>query len=79
MPPVLPSRLVRIQCAERSESRDEERPLWTKKAYPGCDFGVKPYQVTLTKGHYQPRKTVQIQGVSPEELEIRLAALGDAE
>jgi uncharacterized protein YggU (UPF0235/DUF167 family) len=42
-------------------------------------MGVKPYQVTLTKGHYQPRKTVQIQGVSPDELEIKLSALAEAE
>ena len=41
--------------------------------------GVKPFQVTLTKGHYQTRKTVQIQGVSPDELQMRLAALADAE
>jgi len=41
--------------------------------------GVKPFQVTLTKGHYQTRKTVQIQGVSPDELQMRLAALAEAE
>jgi uncharacterized protein YggU (UPF0235/DUF167 family) len=41
--------------------------------------GVKPFQVTLTKGHYQTRKTVQIQGVSPDEMQMRLAALADAE
>jgi len=35
-------------------------------------MGVKPYQVTLTKGHYQQRKTVQIQGVSADELQVRL-------
>ena len=38
-------------------------------------MGVKPYQVTLTKGHYQTRKVVQIQGVSSDELEDRLANL----
>ena len=38
-------------------------------------MGVKPYQVTLTKGHYQTRKVVQIQGVSADELEGRLANL----
>jgi uncharacterized protein YggU (UPF0235/DUF167 family) len=42
-------------------------------------MGVQPYQVTLTKGHYQTRKTVQIQGVSADELEARLANLPDAE
>jgi uncharacterized protein YggU (UPF0235/DUF167 family) len=41
--------------------------------------GVKPFQVTLTKGHYQTRKTVQIQGVSPDELQMRLASLAEAE
>ncbi len=41
--------------------------------------GVKPFQVTLTKGHYQTRKTVQIQGVSPDELQMRLASLAEAD
>jgi uncharacterized protein YggU (UPF0235/DUF167 family) len=41
--------------------------------------GVKPFQVTLTKGHYQTRKTVQIQGVSPDEMQMRLSSLADAE
>jgi len=41
--------------------------------------GVKPFQVTLTKGHYQTRKTVQIQGVSPDEMQMRLASLAEAE
>ena len=41
--------------------------------------GVKPFQVTLTKGHYQTRKTVQIQGISPDELQMRLASLAEAE
>ena len=42
-------------------------------------MGVKPFQVTLTKGHYQTRKTVQIQGISPDELQMRLASLAEAE
>lgn len=42
-------------------------------------MGVKPYQVTLTKGHYQPRKTVQLQGVSPDELQAKLAGMNEAE
>jgi uncharacterized protein YggU (UPF0235/DUF167 family) len=41
--------------------------------------GVKPFQVKLTKGNYQTRKTVQIQGISPDELQMRLASLADAE
>ena len=41
--------------------------------------GVKPFQVTLTKGQYQTRKTVQIQGVSPDELQMRLSSLAEAE
>ena len=41
-------------------------------------IGVKPYQVTLTKGHYQPRKSVQIQGLSPDELQGRLSNLNEA-
>jgi uncharacterized protein YggU (UPF0235/DUF167 family) len=42
-------------------------------------IGAKPYQVTLTKGHYHPRKTVQIQGLSFDELQIRLSGLNEAE
>lgn len=42
-------------------------------------MGVKPYQVTLTKGHYQPRKTVQIQGISRDDLDSKLDDLPDAE
>jgi uncharacterized protein YggU (UPF0235/DUF167 family) len=41
-------------------------------------MGIRPYQVTLTKGHYQSRKTVQLQGLSHDELDIRLAALPEA-
>ena len=41
--------------------------------------GVKPYQVTLTKGHYQPRKAVQIQGVTRASLAERLNLLPEAE
>ena len=42
-------------------------------------LGVKPYQVTLTKGHYQTRKAVQIQGLSRAELMSRLEILPEAE
>jgi uncharacterized protein YggU (UPF0235/DUF167 family) len=42
-------------------------------------IGVKPYQVTLTKGHYQPRKTVQVQGLSQDELRAKLANLAEAD
>ena len=42
-------------------------------------LGVKPFQVSMTKGHYQTRKTVQVQGVSPDELQVRLSGLADAE
>lgn len=42
-------------------------------------IGVKPYQVTLTKGHYQPRKTVQLQGLSQDELKAKLANLVEAD
>jgi uncharacterized protein YggU (UPF0235/DUF167 family) len=41
--------------------------------------GVKAYQVTLTKGHYQPRKSVQIQGVTRASLTERLEMLPEAE
>jgi len=42
-------------------------------------IGIKPYQVTLTKGHYQTRKTVQLQGITPDEVQERLGALPEAE
>jgi uncharacterized protein YggU (UPF0235/DUF167 family) len=42
-------------------------------------LGIKPYQVTLTKGHYQTRKTVQIQGLAPDELRGRIESLAEAE
>ena len=42
-------------------------------------IGVQPYQVTLTKGHYHPRKTVQIQGLSEDELRMKLSGLNEAE
>lgn len=37
--------------------------------------GVKPYQITLTKGHYGSRKVVQIAGVDQRQLERRLESL----
>ena len=39
-------------------------------------LGVKPYQVTLTKGHYHARKTVSISGMEQGELEERLQSIG---
>jgi uncharacterized protein YggU (UPF0235/DUF167 family) len=36
---------------------------------------LKPYQCTITKGHYHPRKTVQIQGLRPDELDAKLESL----
>jgi uncharacterized protein YggU (UPF0235/DUF167 family) len=38
-------------------------------------LGLKPYQVTLTKGHYQTRKGVAITGMDAGTLEERLDAL----
>lgn len=37
--------------------------------------GVKPYQVTLTKGHYHGRKVVQIAGLDERQLARKLSAL----
>ncbi len=42
-------------------------------------IGVQPYQVTLTKGHYHPRKTVQVQGLSEDELRMRISGMNEAE
>jgi uncharacterized protein len=41
--------------------------------------GVKPYQVTLTKGHYQTKKAVQIQGLSDEALQEKLSIFNEAQ
>jgi uncharacterized protein (TIGR00251 family) len=41
--------------------------------------GVKPYQVTLTKGHYQTKKAVQIQGLNDDQVQEKLSVLGEAE
>lgn len=38
-------------------------------------IGVKPYQVTLTKGHYAARKVVQIAGVDQRQLARKLESL----
>ncbi len=38
-------------------------------------MGVKPYQVTLTKGHYQTRKAVAITGMDQAQLEAKLDEL----
>ena len=35
---------------------------------------VKPYQVTLLKGHYKPFKVVQIAGFDQHELDLKLAS-----
>ncbi len=40
--------------------------------------GVKPYQVTLTKGHYQTVKTLQIQGMTAEEVRAKLELMNEA-
>ncbi len=39
-------------------------------------LGVKPYQVTLTKGHYATRKAVAITGMDQDQLEAKLESLG---
>ena len=38
-------------------------------------LAIKPYQLTITKGHYHAQKTVQIQGMHPDELQSKLAAI----
>jgi uncharacterized protein YggU (UPF0235/DUF167 family) len=37
-------------------------------------LNVKPYQVTLLKGHYKPFKTLQIAGFNQAELDLKLAS-----
>jgi uncharacterized protein YggU (UPF0235/DUF167 family) len=39
-------------------------------------LGVKPYQVTLTKGHYQTRKSVAVTGMEQDQLDAKLEAIG---
>jgi uncharacterized protein YggU (UPF0235/DUF167 family) len=38
-------------------------------------LGVKPYQVSLLKGHYRARKLVQIAGLDQEQLESKMPSL----
>jgi uncharacterized protein YggU (UPF0235/DUF167 family) len=38
-------------------------------------LGVKPYQVTLTKGHYQTRKSVSVTGMDQEQLDSKLETI----
>jgi uncharacterized protein (TIGR00251 family) len=37
-------------------------------------LAVKPYQVTLLKGHYKAFKTVQIAGYDQNELDLKMAS-----
>ena len=39
-------------------------------------LGVKPYQVTLTKGHYQTRKAVAVTGLEQDQLDAKLESIG---
>ncbi|HEV2295381.1 MAG TPA: DUF167 family protein [Tepidisphaeraceae bacterium] len=39
-------------------------------------LGVKPYQVTLTKGHYQTRKAVAVTGMDQDQLAGKLETIG---
>lgn len=38
-------------------------------------LGVKSYQISLLKGHYKPRKTLQIAGLSQQVADDKLASL----
>ena len=38
-------------------------------------LGVKSYQVSLLKGHYKPRKTLQVAGLTQDSVDMRLASL----
>lgn len=38
-------------------------------------LGVKAYQVTLTKGHYQTRKSVAVTGLDQEQLDAKLETI----
>jgi uncharacterized protein YggU (UPF0235/DUF167 family) len=38
-------------------------------------LGVKPYQVTLTKGHYAARKAVAVTGMDQDQLDAKLETL----
>jgi uncharacterized protein (TIGR00251 family) len=37
-------------------------------------LNIKPYQVTLMKGHYKPFKTVQVAGFDQHELDVKMAS-----
>ena len=38
-------------------------------------FGIKPYQISLIKGHYRAKKLVQIAGLDPAQLAAKVSAL----
>jgi uncharacterized protein YggU (UPF0235/DUF167 family) len=38
-------------------------------------FGIKPYQISLIKGHYRAKKLVQIAGLDPSQLAAKVSAL----
>ena len=40
-------------------------------------LGVKVQQVTIIRGHAQPRKTIEVSGLDQSEAEARLDALGE--
>jgi uncharacterized protein len=37
-------------------------------------LAIKPYQITLLKGHYKPFKTVQVAGFDQAELDLKMAS-----
>ena len=38
-------------------------------------FGIKPYQISLIKGHYRAKKLVQIAGLDPAQLAAKVSSL----
>jgi len=66
---------LRIRVAgEPAESRTNKAVI----EMVATAVGVKPYQVALTKGHYQTRKTVQIQGMTADEVQAKLELMNEA-
>ena len=59
----------RSPAARRKARPTKPSSTWSPKA-----LNIKPYQVTLMKGHYKPFKTVQIAGYDQRELDLKMAS-----
>ena len=62
---------VKVQVSAAPEGGKANKAV---EALLAESLGLKSNQVTVVKGHTQPRKVVQIVGISQEELDARISA-----